>query len=355
MPTKRNWAGEQQEYIPSGSSKGGEYAKGSGQGGAKFDGKPNDDFHKFTDSLTNPSTSIHEIPEEHRDLKPIKSEQDFSKIKDSVQVVGKDGKLYSYNEKFIQDWINGVKEKEKTLETYKVIEDENGNDISDNGGMSKERVAFDEQEIQNEISKQEQSLRAKGTQPKYERKATFVFGLPAAGKSALSEPLKTEMGAFEIDADLMKQHIPEFQKDPQMVSAVHEESSWMSKKMNKQLTEKGANLIIGKVGGEKNWDSINKMIDDLEAAGYEIDVQVAHKDIEKALEANLGRFINRYIDKDNWGKKPPRIVNTNQHFGTQKTYFDTAIKLFNNGRIKGFKFIDVNDGKNPKIIKEQRR
>lgn len=45
MPTKRNWAGEQQEYIPAGSSKGGEYAGGSGLGGAKFDGKVEQDFN----------------------------------------------------------------------------------------------------------------------------------------------------------------------------------------------------------------------------------------------------------------------------------------------------------------------
>lgn len=45
MPTKRNWAGEQQEYVGPGSSKGGEYAKGSGQGGAKFDGKSEHDFN----------------------------------------------------------------------------------------------------------------------------------------------------------------------------------------------------------------------------------------------------------------------------------------------------------------------
>ena len=45
MPTKLNWAGEQQEYYPAGSSKGGEYAAGSGQGGQKFDGKVEQDFN----------------------------------------------------------------------------------------------------------------------------------------------------------------------------------------------------------------------------------------------------------------------------------------------------------------------
>ena len=125
--------------------------------------------------------------------------------------------------------------------------------------------------------------------------------------------------------------------------------------MNRQLMEKGANLVIGKVGGEKNYDSVLKMINELKEQGYDIDIQVAHKDLDKALEANLGRFINRFNDKANWSKKPPRIVNTKQHYKTQKTYFDTAIRFYNDGLISGFKFIDVNDGKNPFVIQEKKR
>ena len=219
MPTKRNWAGEQQEYYPAGTSKGGEYSKGSGENGAKFDGSPSPIDSTIGEILTD-KASIYELPEEHQNLKPV-GEQEFNKLKGSLKVVGKDGKTYSYNDKFIQDWENSVLDKWQKEETYKIVEDEDGNDISDNGGMSKERIAFDEKEIQNEIDKQEDALKESGSKPRYERKATFVFGLPAAGKSSLSEPLKKEMGAFEIDADLMKQHIPEFQNDPQMVSAVH--------------------------------------------------------------------------------------------------------------------------------------
>ena len=346
MPTKRNWAGNQQEYYPAGNGdKSGEYAAGSGHGGQVFNQPTKSPIDSTINDILTEKASINELPEEHQKTKTY-DEASFNKLKDSVKVVGKDGKTYSYNEGFIKDWVNGVQEKAK----HPTFNEEKG----DFGGMSNERVNFDKQEIQNEINKQAESLKANGSQPKYERKATFVFGLPAAGKSMLSEPLKNDMGAFEIDADLMKQHIPEFQDDPQMVSAVHEESSWMSKDMFNQLKDKGANLVIGKVGGEKNYNSILKMMTKLKEQGYEIDIQVAHKDLKKALEANLGRFINRYNDKANWKKKPPRIVDTGQHKDTQKTYFDTAIRFFNEGYANGFKFIDVN-GKEPKVIKEKRR
>lgn len=344
MPTKRNSAGEQQEYYPAGSPKGGQFASSGGQGSES----KKSSINTFTDDLLDVQADIHELPEEHQTVKPIVEEKDFENVRNSIKIVGKDGKEYSYNEPFIKEWIAGVDEKAKKYETF-------NKKNKDTGDMDPSRVAFDEKEIQKEIARQEEQLRKNGIEPKYERKATFVFGLPAAGKSRLSDPLKQEMGAFEIDADLMKQHIPEFQKDPQMVSAVHEESSWMSKKMNKQLRDKGANLVIGKVGGEKNYDSILSMMKELKEAGYDIDIQVAHKDLDKALEANLGRFINRYNDKENWGNKPPRIVRTSQHFNTQKTYFETAIKLFNQGLVSGYKFIDVNDSKNPKLIHEKRK
>ena len=53
MPTKRNWANEQQEYYPAGSNKGGEYAAGSGQGGQKFDGKVERDFNNPNERESN--------------------------------------------------------------------------------------------------------------------------------------------------------------------------------------------------------------------------------------------------------------------------------------------------------------
>ena len=53
MPTKQNWAGEQQEYYPAGSSKGGEYAAGSGLGGKKFDGEVEHDFNNPNERESN--------------------------------------------------------------------------------------------------------------------------------------------------------------------------------------------------------------------------------------------------------------------------------------------------------------
>ena len=337
MPTKLNKAGQQQEYVPAGNGDAsGEYGNQTGSN------KHFQSFHKKQVNNFREPFEVTEMGEKYKNTKPIQDEDEFQKIKSSVKVVAKDGKEYSYDAPEIKAWIDAVNEKAEKFATF--------DESKENGGMSAERVKFDE----NEIVKQIQALQKNGNKPKYERKATFVFGLPAAGKSQLSDPLKNEMGAFEIDADLMKQHIPEFQKDAQMVSAVHEESSWMSKKMNKQLMDKGANLVIGKVGGEQNYNSILKMMNQLKEQGYEMDIVVADKDLIPALQANLGRFINRYNDKENWANKPPRIVNTNQHKVTQKTYLDTTAKFYNDGMVTGFKIYDLNDGK-PKLVKEMSR
>ena len=338
MPTKLNKAGQQQEYVPAGNGDAsGEYGNESGSNRhfQSFGKKKLSNFRK--------PFQVSEMGEKYKNTKPIQSEDEFLKIKSSVKVTAKDGKEYSYDAPEIKSWTDAVKEKAEKFATF--------DESKENGGMSAERVAYDENEIKKEINKQTQALQKNGSEPKYERKATFVFGLPAAGKSQLSDPLKNEMGAFEIDADLMKQHIPEFQNDPQMVSAVHEESSWMSKKMNKQLMDQGANLVIGKVGGEQNYNSILKMLNQLKERNYKIDIVVADKDLESALQANLGRFINRYNDKENWAKKPPRIVNTNQHKVTQKTYLDTTADFYNKGLVEGFKIYDLNSGK-PQLVKE---
>lgn len=364
MPTKRNWAGKQQNY----DQNNGEYATGpagSIPADADRDGMPHENELKVEsrtmineNQSTNPDVLANKVEERkfkgfNQPLNVAKLDKRYENLMpeppknilnnlNEIKIVSKDGKEHSYADKDVQDYLDGVYEKAQKYGTF--------DDTLENGGMSEERVKYDEQEIQNEIERQAKSI---GT-PKYERKATFVLGLPASGKSYITDKLKVDDGAYEIDADLMKQHIPEFKKDVQMVSAVHEESSWMSKKMQDELISKGANMMLGKVGGDGNYNSILKMIDKLEKAGYEINVVGMDLDPRKALARNLKRFQDRLLLND--PKKPARIVSASQTANTQRTYLNTIQKLVNAKKVKNYAIFDadVNMGEEPRLVSKSK-
>ncbi len=126
---------------------------------------------------------------------------------------------------------------------------------------------------------------------KNERKAVIVLGLPASGKSTFSEPLMDKMGAYLIDADIMKEKIPEFQENNLNVSAVHEESVMMNGIMLDKIMAQGGNIVIGKIGGFPP-ESIQENIKRLHTNGY--DIKVVFNDIpyDVAIERNISRFRN---------------------------------------------------------------
>ena len=336
MPTKLNKAGEQQEYVPAGNGDAsGEYGNESGSNRhfQSFGKKQLSNFRKQID--------VREFNEKYKQLKPRSAEDVIANLK-NIKIVSKDGKEHSYADNDVKEYLKGVSEKAKLYETF--------DETKENGGMSPERVNYDEQQIKEEIKSQAKAL----GQPKYEKKATFVLGLPASGKSYITNKLKAKEGAFEVDADLMKQRIPEFQKDVQMVSAVHEESSWMSKKMQDELISQGANMIIGKVGGDDNYGSILKMANKLKAQGYKVNVIAMDLDGDKALARNLKRFQDRKLLND--PKKPARIVSASQTARTQRTYLNTLSKLYNTGIAENYAIYDadVNMGEEPKLVSKSK-
>lgn len=336
MPTKLNKAGEQQEYVPAGNGDAsGEYGNeaGSNRHFQSFGKKKLSNFRKQID--------VREFHEKYKQLKPRSAKDVIANLK-NIKIVSKDGKEHSYADNDVKEYLKGVNEKAKLHETF--------DEAKENGGMIPERVKYDEEQIKEEIKSQAKAL----GKPKYEKKATFVLGLPASGKSFISNKLKAQDGAFEIDADLMKQRIPEFQKDVQMVSAVHEESSWMSKKMQDDLISQGANMIIGKVGGDDNYGSILKMANKLKEQGYKVNVIAMDLDGDKALARNLKRFQDRKLLND--PKKPARIVSASQTARTQRTYLNTLSKLYNTGIAENYAIYDadVNMGEEPKLVSKSK-
>ena len=110
---------------------------------------------------------------------------------------------------------------------------------------------------ENEMARQEQ------TPKRYERQVTIIFGLPASGKTFLTNSFKDKFGAYEVDSDIFTHEIPEFKKDPSQISAVHAEATIINRSFMNDIMSKGGNMVIGKVGGDVDTKSLENMFNQL--------------------------------------------------------------------------------------------
>lgn len=318
MPTKENSAGQQQPYDEKGR-----FASMESGSTPKLS-KP---IQKAFKNHFDPKS----LGVDYEDLKPVskENEQEFlSGIKTTVN-----GKTHSYGDEAVKSYIAEVNDGYVNHGTWK-----------DN---SPERQKLREKWKNDEIAKQRADR-----QIKKEKKATYVFGLPASGKSSISDPLKRRDGAFEIDADLIKQHIPEFDirqgGTVKNTGAVHEESSTLSKQMQSEVMADGSNLVIGKVGG--NYEGIKKKIEELKAKGYSVDIVCVDMPPEVALERNLTRYFERLEKND--PNKPARVVNPAEALAVQREYLNTMSKLIDDGLVDNYAVYDNNvaRGEHPKLL-----
>lgn len=128
-----------------------------------------------------------------------------------------------------------------------------------------------------------------------ERMADIVMGPPGSGKSSvIANQLIKDRGAIEIDSDIAKTQLPEFDKGLG-ANAVHEESALISHKseysvMAKAMTN-GDNIVLPVVGS--NGASLEKTIRQLNAAGYT--VRLHSVEVTPAVSAT--RVAQRYASK----------------------------------------------------------
>ena len=185
------------------------------------------------------------------------------------------------------------------------------------------------------------------TPKKYERKATILLGLPGSGKSTIANLVKEQNGAFEVDADIFKEkHIPEFQKDLRMISAVHEESVDLSNRFRRELSDQGANMVIGKVGGD--YERIGQLLDELQQSGYQVDVVLNDVPLETAMDRTVGRYER---------KETNRLVPLHVLLHADKNVFNTFDQILKHGAVVGGKIYsnDVPKGMSPSLLKEFRK
>ena len=157
--------------------------------------------------------------------------------------------------------------------------------------------------------------------------ANVVIGPPAAGKSAISNPLAIKFNATVVDPDEAKFILPEFMGGVGG-NAVHKESKILSNLVKDVAKKKGDNLVIPTIGGDPN--KIKNIIGDLQIDGYKVNLVLTDIDPDLALVRMNTRFLKkgRLINQDS----------ANAYKGKSNTTYDLLKK---EGIADGYAKIDT--------------
>lgn len=145
------------------------------------------------------------------------------------------------------------------------------------------------------------------TDPKFEKKAIVIIGLPASGKSGIANELADTIGAIILDSDFAKRKLPEFQDGVGGASLVHNESDVLVfgaqsveiptsfKPLFQLAIESKMNLVIPKIGHKLI--GVHQLGLTLKELGYETHLVCVNLDRRKATIRAIGRFIEsgRYV------------------------------------------------------------
>lgn len=121
--------------------------------------------------------------------------------------------------------------------------------------------------------------------------ASIVLGPPGSGKSSvIAKELLQKYNAVELDSDIVKSMIPEFEKHGGIyANAVHLESSKLADTIKNYIVDNGYNFVYPLVG--KNAQKISNAIEDLAKKDYTINVY----DVSLPSEKSIVRAVNRFI------------------------------------------------------------
>ncbi len=181
--------------------------------------------------------------------------------------------------------------------------------------------------------------------------AYIVIGLPASGKSGISNIIADEYGCLLLDSDYAKRKLPEFSKLPFGATLVHEESDYIifgENKPNKfkslfdYCIDLNSNIVLPKIGS--NYESLLALVDLLEKNSYKVHLTLVELDRVKATRRALKRFesTKRYVPLS-------LIFDT---YGNSPTISFYKLITLNKEKFKSFGIIntDVNYGENYKKI-----
>ena len=173
-----------------------------------------------------------------------------------------------------------------------------------------------------------------------DKKATFLIGLPASGKSYFAEQLAKKTKSAIIDSDDAKKMMPEF-KGGLGANATAPMSSKYAASVMDNITNLGANIIIPSVGGSSKYGSMEKKISMLKSKGYSVDVILIDTDFNHALV----RMMNRFVDTG-------RLIATDYFLDVENTPRDTYNRLKDSGLIDNYAFLNNNFAKGEQTVEE---
>tara|TARA_R110000850_G_scaffold31710_2_gene86965 strand:- start:2530 stop:3447 length:918 start_codon:yes stop_codon:yes gene_type:complete len=144
-------------------------------------------------------------------------------------------------------------------------------------------------------------------EPKSEKLAVVLTGLPASGKSGIANELADKLGAIILDSDFAKRKLPEFEDGPGSASLVHAESDLLIfgsdevkipedfKPLFQLALTENYNLVIPKIGHKLS--GVLQLGEILKAFGYETHLVCINLDRRKATIRAINRFMDtgRYV------------------------------------------------------------
>lgn len=151
--------------------------------------------------------------------------------------------------------------------------------MPDTSLITGEQREYMRQDIVNKLYNRNIDQRVQG------RQATIILGLPGSGKSTLGNPL-LKAGAIEIDPDIAKEMIPEFNGGIG-ASAVHEESSAINKLVLAEAIAHGDNIVWPRIDGT---EKLRKDIERLQKEGYKVNVSIIDVSPETAIRSAIDRY-----------------------------------------------------------------
>jgi len=148
---------------------------------------------------------------------------------------------------------------------------------------------------------------------KCEKKAFYVIGPPASGKSTISSIIADVYGAYVVDSDFAKRKLPEYTNQIGSASLVHDESSHLvfDTKIDSLMSrcfEHGNNIVVPKIGD--NIDGILRFAKNINTIGYKVYLISIDLDRQKATQRAYNRYIStkRYVPLslifDQYGNQP---------------------------------------------------
>ena len=213
------------------------------------------------------------------------------------------------------------------MDTLKLYSDKDGN-------FNEERVAFQKQIVDKEISKGSTNL---GT-------TFFLGGAPATGKSSLekSGQVKYPDGILRVDPDGIKGALPEYNKmletkNFKAASKVHEESSKLSKDIIKNAVSKNYDAVVDAVG-DGSYQSVVDKVKMQRDAGKNVIAHYVTTDVKTSLDRAKQRAVDsgRYV--------PPKYIKE-----MHKEISTIFPKLAKNNVFNELHLYD-NNGTSPKLI-----